>query len=104
MLAVRSRSIAVSKTWTSTMIRKTRMPSDAIVSYLRWPYGWFCVRRPLRDRDADERDDVGRRVGERVKAVGQDRDRAGGIAEGDLDDGDGEVEDENAVEDADDLV
>ena len=24
------------------MMRKTRIPTDAIVSYLRWPYGWFA--------------------------------------------------------------
>ena len=39
------------------------------------------VRRPARDRDADQRDDVRRRVGQRVEAVGEDRDRAGVVAQ-----------------------
>ena len=58
------------------------------------------VRRAPRGRHADERDDVRGRVGQGVEAVGEDRDRAGRVAERDLGDGDGEVEEEDAPEDA----
>src|SRR5688572_3514850 len=61
------------------------------------------IRRTLRRRDADERDDVGCGVGERVKAVGEDRDRARRVAKRDLGDRDGQIEEENAPEDARDL-
>jgi hypothetical protein len=57
------------------------------------------VGRLPRDRDADERDDVRRRIGQRVKALGQDGDRPGEIAQGDLDQRNREIQYENAVED-----
>jgi hypothetical protein len=56
------------------------------------------------DPHADERDDVGGGVGERVEAVGEDRHRAGAPAEDDLGDGDGEVEEEDADQDRVDLA
>jgi hypothetical protein len=60
--------------------------------------GMIDVRRLAGRMDADEADDVRRAVGERVEAVGQDADRAAGIAERDLRSRDGEVEEENADE------
>ena len=66
--------------------------------------GVVGVRRPPGDRDADQADDVRRRVGERVEAVGDDRHGPRVGAEDDLGDGDGEVEEEDLVEDAGDLV
>ena len=58
------------------------------------------IRRPARDRHADQRHHVRRGVGQGVKAVGEDGDRPGHIAQGDLDDGDREIEEEDAVENA----
>ena len=58
------------------------------------------IRRLPRDAHADERHDVGGRVGQRVKAVRKNTDRARVIAEHDLRDGDEDIEDENADEDA----
>ena len=62
------------------------------------------VRRPPRRRHADERDDVRGRVGQRVEAVGEDRDRAGRVAERDLRDRDREIDPQDAVEDRDDFA
>jgi hypothetical protein len=58
------------------------------------------VRRPLGRLDANQPDNVRRRVGERVEAVGQDADGAAGVAEGNLGDGDAQVEEEDSQQDA----
>ena len=60
----------------------------------------LCVRRLPGDRHADQRYHVRCRVGQRVEAVGEDRDRAGVIPQRDLRERDEKVEKENAVEDA----
>jgi len=62
------------------------------------------VGRPLRGGNADQRDDIGRGVGERVKTVGQDRDRPRNVSEGDLGDRYEEIQDKDATENADDGV
>ena len=49
---------------------------------------------------ADQRDDVRRRVGERVKAVRHDRDGTCVVTKEDLRQRDGEIQEENAVEDS----
>ena len=51
------------------------------------------------DGDADQRHDVRRRVGERVKAVRHDRDGACVVSEDDLRQRDGEIQEQNAIED-----
>ena len=58
------------------------------------------VRRPLGRPNPDEADDVGAGVGEGVKAVREDADRAAGIAEQDLGDRDDEIQKQDAREDA----
>ena len=98
-----SLSYAADSTCTSTTIRKTRMPERGHRLVLAMTVRMVLVRRPSRDGDADERDDVRRRVGQRMKAVREDRDGPGRVSEDDLDERDREVEDEDAVEDADDL-
>src|ERR1051325_4952663 len=60
------------------------------------------VRRPLRGRDADERHYVRGCVSERMKAVGENRDRSREVPESDLCECNKEVENEDAPEDADD--
>ncbi len=60
----------------------------------------ILVRRPLRRAHADEADEIGGGVGQRVKAVGKNADRAARVAERDLRDGDGEVEEEDLKKDA----
>ena len=62
------------------------------------------VGRLPRDRTPTSADDVRGGVGERVEAVGEDADRAGDVAERDLRDRDGEIQEEDADEDADDGV
>ena len=76
------------------------MPTDAIVSNLRWPYGMIVVRRLAGDAHADERDDVRGGVGEGVKAVGEHADGAGDRAERDLRGRDDQIEEEDAEENA----
>ena len=66
------------------------------------PVGMVFVSRPLRGRHADERDDVRRGIGERVKTVRENRDCAGKISERDLGDRNEQIEGENAAENADD--
>ena len=58
------------------------------------------VRRPLGRPNPDEADDVGAGVGEGVKAVGEDADRAAGVAEQDLGYCDDEIQKQDAREDA----
>ncbi len=53
------------------------------------------VGRPLRNPHGDEREDVGPRIGERVKAVGEDADRAGPETEPDLGAGDDQIENQD---------
>ena len=62
------------------------------------------VGRLARGTQADDAHDVRRRIGERVKAVGDDADRAGGVAQYQLRPGDGQVEEEDAKENAADRV
>ena len=64
------------------------------------PVGMILVGRPARGAHADEADDVRRRVGQRMEAVGEDADGAAGVAEGDLRDRDGQIQDQHAHEDA----
>ena len=94
-----NRSHAADSTSRSTSSRNIRMPTDAIVSNLRWPYGMIVVGRRAGDAHADDADDVRGGVGEGVEAVGQHGDRAGGEPERDLRGGDDQIEEENAVED-----
>jgi predicted DNA-binding protein (UPF0278 family) len=60
----------------------------------------ILVWRARRSTDTHEADAVRRRVGERVKPVRQDADRAARIAERNLREGDAEIQDENADQDA----
>ena len=59
--------------------------------------GMVRVGRLARDAHADQRDDVRGAVGEGMKAVGEDADRAGQQAQRDLGDRDDEVENEDAA-------
>jgi hypothetical protein len=61
------------------------------------------VRRLSRRLHADETHHVGRAVGKRVEAVREDADGAAGVTERDFSDGDRQVEDEYAQEDAGDV-
>ncbi len=71
----------------------------ATVSYLRWPYGWSssggrpAARTPTRPTTFDAG------VGEGVEAVGENADGAARVAEGDLGDGDDQVEQQDAGQD-----
>ena len=56
------------------------------------------VGRLERGARADQAEDIGGGVGERVEAVGDDADRPGGVAKHQLRPGDGQVEEENAEE------
>ena len=60
----------------------------------------ILVRRPPRGADADEPDDVRRRVGQRVKAVGENADGAGRVAERDLGERHDEIQREHPQQDA----
>jgi hypothetical protein len=60
------------------------MASDAIVSYFAVAVWMVGVWRSSRGRHTNERDDVGRGVGQGVKAVREDRNRPCRVAEGDL--------------------
>ena len=57
------------------------------------------VGRLLREPQPHERDDVRRAVGQRMKAVGENADGAAELAEDDLRQRDGEVQEKNADED-----
>ncbi len=56
------------------------------------------VRRTPGDADGNQRNDIGRGVGEGMEAVGEDGDRAGGDAERNLGNCDGQIEEQDAVE------
>ena len=58
------------------------------------------VRRLARDPHADQRDDVGGAVGQRVKAVGEHADRPGRQAQRDLGQRDEQIEKEDTEENA----
>ena len=60
----------------------------------------ILVRRPFRGADADEPDDVRGRVGQRMKPVGQNADRAARIAEQNLRRRDEEIQEKHSDEDA----
>ena len=60
----------------------------------------ILVGRLARRVHADQAGDVRRRVGQRVEAVGQDADRAAGVAERDLRDRHGQIEQQDANEHA----
>ena len=98
-----SLSYAADSTCTSTTTRKHQDAERGHRLVLAMTVRMVLVRRTPRDGNADERDDVGGRIGQRMKAVGEDRDGARRVSEADLDERDGEVEDEDAIEDADDL-
>ena len=72
---------ALRSTSSMTSSRNTVTAAAATVSYFRWPYGWSSSGGRPRRADADQPDDVRRGVGERMEAVGQDADRAAGVAE-----------------------
>jgi hypothetical protein len=59
----------------------------------------ILVRRTIRRTDTDQADDVRAGIGEGMEAVGQNADRAAGVAERDLRHRDGEVQEEDANED-----
>jgi len=61
--------------------------------------GVVGIRRTARDGDADQGHDIRGRVGERVKPIGEDGDRAGVITERHLRNGNEEIENKYAVED-----
>ena len=61
--------------------------------------GVILVGRLLRGARADQAEDIGRGVGERVEAVGDDADCPGGVPKHQLRPGDRQVEEENAKKD-----
>ena len=58
--------------------------------------GMIVVRRAPGREDSDESDDIGSRVGERVKPVGQNADGAAGIPKRNLGQGDDQIQQEDA--------
>ena len=62
--------------------------------------GVIFVRRLARGAHGDDAHDVRGAVGQRVEAVGDDAERAGRVAKPEFGARDGDVEDENAREDA----
>ena len=87
---------ALRSTSTTTSSRNTRDRRGGNGLVLAVPVGMVLVGRLPRRAHADEADDVGRGVGERVEAVGQDADRAARVAEAILATATAEVEDEHA--------
>ena len=53
------------------------------------------VGRLARDADTEQRRNVGERIGQRMEPIRYDADRAGGEAQHELGDGDGEIEEED---------
>ena len=94
----RKRKIAACATSTTTIEQKQRDAAGRERLELAVAVRMICVGRLLREPQPHERDDVRRAVGQRMKPVGENADGSAELAEDDLRQRDGEVQEKNADE------